>query len=141
MKYFLPQEVMMSLYNYLFMPYLTSALVVWGGTYQCHLDVIARSALRSANNLPYNCRTSPYFKTYNLLKLPDLYKYSVSINQFGADDKPSRGILPCPPADGEKIREICIWIKASSNAPLWLVHQYHFESNTFNSTSSFTGST
>ena len=77
----------MTLYNCLVTPYLTYAPVVWGGTYHCHLDKIVRiqkSALRSANNLSCNSHTSPCFKTHNLMKLPDLYRYSISVMMYKA---------------------------------------------------------
>ena len=87
LKHFLPVETMLRLHDSLVMPYLLYAIEIWGGTSYCHLDRVVKaqkSALRSANNLPYNSHTSPIFKHLGILKLPDLYRFRILIMMFKA---------------------------------------------------------
>ena len=52
-----------------------------------HLDKVTKiqkSAVRTANKLPFNTRTSPHFRNCNILKLPDLFQYRALILMYGA---------------------------------------------------------
>ena len=82
LRHFLPIEILQRIYDSLVNPYLVYCIEVWGFTSMCYLDKIVKvqkAAIRLVNNLPFISHTSPHFKSCNILKLCDLFKYRVLI--------------------------------------------------------------
>lgn len=82
---FLPIAVLKSLYMTLVHPYLTYAIEAWhatNATVTNKLLTIQKKAVRATNKLDYNAHTDECFKSMNLLKLPDLYSFLVTIYMY-----------------------------------------------------------
>jgi len=59
-KYFLPDYIMLTLYDAMIKPYLLYAIEIWGSASTCHLDrvfKVQKLALRSVYHLPFNAHT------------------------------------------------------------------------------------
>ena len=73
LKHFLPNYILLTLYNSLVLPYLNYGLLVWG-TASHKLKLLQKRAIRTINNAKYNAHTEPLFKSLQLLKIGDLWK-------------------------------------------------------------------
>ena len=71
MKNILPQEILLTLYNSLVLPYLTYGLLCWRSQIN-HLVKLQKKAVRIIANGRYNAHTDPIFKRLFLLKLTDI---------------------------------------------------------------------
>ena len=85
LKHFLPNHIMVMLYNTLILPHLSYNLLAWGSasyTDIAKLLVLQKKAVRIINNTPYNEHSDPLFKKCNILKVTDLYKYQACLFYF-----------------------------------------------------------
>lgn len=73
---YLPQPVLLQLYNSLIMSHLTYSLSIWGFN-NSRLFKIQKKAIRIISNSKYNAHTDPLFKNFNFLKLQDLFYLSL----------------------------------------------------------------
>ena len=71
LKNTLPKEILRTLYNSLFLPYVNYGLLCWKSRIK---DVIKlqKKVIRIIGGEKYNAHTEPIFKKYNLLKITDL---------------------------------------------------------------------
>lgn len=77
LKYLLPQSIMLTLYNSLILPCITYGVVAWGNTNSGQIkrmSLLQKRAVRIVSNAKYNSHTSPIFKSFNLLTLPDIFQ-------------------------------------------------------------------
>ena len=80
LKQHLPHSTLKLLYQTLLLPHFTYGIEAWFGTYSnvtSKSKVLQKKAIRIINDLPFAEHTNDYFKSNNLLKLDDLYKYQV----------------------------------------------------------------
>jgi hypothetical protein len=88
-------------FSFLF-PYLSYANIIWGNAAQCHLQpvfILQKRAIRNIHNIRRRESTKPNFHKLQLLRLPEIYKYSVLIFLY----KYKNGLLPPPFANFDKI--------------------------------------
>lgn len=79
---YLDKKHLLNLYYAFTYPYLSYGIQIWGGTYESTLLPLYRLqkiAIRKINNLAYKLSTKPFFKNLKILKLHQIYKYSVGI--------------------------------------------------------------
>lgn len=82
---FVPSNILTSLYYTLVHPYLCYALEAWyhAPSYVTNrVDVLQKRAVRCVNKLPFHEHTGEYFRRMNLLRLNDLFKYSMAVYIF-----------------------------------------------------------
>ena len=76
LKNFLPTDVLRTIYNSLILPHITYCIIIWG--FECQrLTKIQKRCIRTVCCAKYNAHTEPLFKTLNLLKIEDIFKYHV----------------------------------------------------------------
>ena len=81
----LPKRCLYLLYHSFILPYLSYCNIIWGGTYETHLQplfILQKRAIRLINKQPYLAHTEPLFQSSNILTLRDLHKYLVSIHMY-----------------------------------------------------------
>ena len=81
----LPSEVLLKIFKAFVQPYILYGLETWYGTHQYLRDkifVLQKKALRCVFKLRYNAHTSSYFKSARVLKLPDLYEFTIAIIMY-----------------------------------------------------------
>lgn len=79
-KHILPEEALKILYRTLIHPYIQYGIEAWYGTNKNKSNailVLQKKAIRAMLNLEYNANTNDSFKYLKILKLPDLYEYSL----------------------------------------------------------------
>ena len=78
LKYILPRYIMKTLYTSLILPHLTYSVILWGNNcrYISQLHVQKKS-IRIVANVKYNDHTEPILKSFNLLKLNEIFKINV----------------------------------------------------------------
>ena len=100
LKRFLPQHILLMLYNTLILPHLQYAILCWGFK-SSRLFKLQKRAMRIITCSKYNAHTDPIFKKLNLLKLSDLYNVSVLkfYHKFKNDKLPHyfKGIISTTP--------------------------------------------
>ena len=82
---FVPSPCLRNLYFSLIHPYLLYCLPVFGATYAIHLQpliILQKRAIRIISNAGFLDHTEPLFKLQKILKLQDLYKYSLACYFF-----------------------------------------------------------
>ena len=79
LKYFVPKNILLTLYNSIILPYLNYAILTWGSTtlYLNKLFMLQKKAVRIINNAGYLDHTTPLFRNINILKLSDLYYFNL----------------------------------------------------------------
>ena len=73
----LPLDVLLCLYNALFMSFLQYGLIVWGQTYESYIDPIfklQKKAVRAISFQPRLSHTLPIFKDLKLLTLSEIFE-------------------------------------------------------------------
>ena len=83
-KYF-EKKIMMTLYYSFIYPYLLYGNLIWGNTNKTRLwplFKLQKLAIRLMFNLRRKDQTSPAFKRENILKLPDIYPYLITIFMY-----------------------------------------------------------
>ena len=70
-KYFVPLNIRLMLYNTLILPHLNYCVTAWG--YQCNRIIkLQKKAIRTVMISSYNAHTEPFFKNLKLLKIQDI---------------------------------------------------------------------
>ena len=67
LKHFLPQNILLTLYNSLVLPHLNYGILIWGHKAQKLMN-IQKKLVRIITNSRYNSHTDPLFKRLNILK-------------------------------------------------------------------------
>lgn len=82
LKYYIPSQTLLTIYNALILPHLTYCILLWGNSLPvtCKLLSYQKRAVRAIakTKSPY-AHTRPLFHDYNLLTLKDHYKYQLGI--------------------------------------------------------------
>ena len=76
LKNILPCDIIRNIYNTLILPHFNYGLIIWGWQSK-KLLTIQKKAVRVIGKTKYNAHTSPIFKKFYVLKLPDLCACSV----------------------------------------------------------------
>jgi hypothetical protein len=71
MKSFVPENVLLTLYNSLFLPYLNYGILCWKSKLNAVVK-LQKKAVRIISRSKYNAHTEPLFKNLKLLKVNDL---------------------------------------------------------------------
>ena len=85
LKYFLPENILYSLYCTLILPYINYSVIIWGNTYETYLNKIVKLqkwAIRTVSNSHYRSHTGPLFKKYNVLNVHDTFKLNLGSFMF-----------------------------------------------------------
>ena len=84
-----PQSCLKTLYYSFIYPYLLYCLPIWGGTYHTHLNsliTLQNRAVRIISNASYLDHTDPFFKSNQILKLGDIYIFTLATYMFRNSD-------------------------------------------------------
>ena len=79
------KRTLLSLYYSLIYTYLTYCIQVWGSTYQSHLSqlvILQKKIVRIILGVPPRTHTDPLFSELNILKVSNLYKYSIALFMY-----------------------------------------------------------
>ena len=72
-KYFVPLNIRLMLYNTLILPHLNYCVTAWG--YQCNIIIkLQKKAIRTVMISSYDAHTKTFFKNLKLLKIQDILK-------------------------------------------------------------------
>ena len=93
LRYCLPTNVLLSIYNAIVLPYLTYCNIVWGNNYPSRLQkliTIQKRAIRFISHSNNNSSSSPIFFSLNTLKVSDINKLQIAsfVYQYNS------GLLP-----------------------------------------------
>ena len=90
-KKYLPLKTRIQYYYNHIYPYLTYNILVWGGTYNAHLEPVIlqqKRAVRIIHDLSFHGHTNSSFKESGLLKFMDLYKFHALVYMYKNRDSP-----------------------------------------------------
>ena len=90
-KKYLPKKTRLQYYYNHVYPYLTYNILVWGGTYNTHLEPVIlqqKRAVRILDDLSFTDHTNSSFKANGLLKFMDIYKFQVLVHMYKIKDSP-----------------------------------------------------
>ena len=76
-RHFLPINILVCLYNSLFSPFLQYGILVWGLTYETHINpvfLLQKRVIRAIAFEHFTSPTTPLFSDLKILKLCDLFK-------------------------------------------------------------------
>ena len=73
LKHFLPQNILLTIYNTLIVPHLSYCVLAWGFS-QKRISLLQKKAIRIVCQSNYNAHTDPLFKNSTCLKLLDIFK-------------------------------------------------------------------
>ena len=73
LKDYIPQNVLLTIYNTLIIPHLNYGILTWGLNADRKVK-IQKKAVRSITLSKYNAHTEPIFKTFKLLKVKYIFK-------------------------------------------------------------------
>ena len=76
LKFLLPIDIKLSLYNTLVLPHFNYNLILWGHKFN-KIEKLQKRIVRVTSCSKYNAHTEPIFKVLKILKLQDLYKQSL----------------------------------------------------------------
>ena len=85
LKYYLPQDIMRTLYLTFVQPYFLYGIQCWFSTYSNNTDSavnLQKRAIRIVTNSEYLAHTGQLFKMLGILKLKDLYRIHVLLYMF-----------------------------------------------------------
>ena len=88
----LPLDVLLCLYNALFLSFLQYGLIVWGGTYASYIEPIFKLQKKAVRAISFQSRLSPslpIFKDLKLLKLSEIFELRLSTFVFDSVNKTS----------------------------------------------------
>ena len=80
-----PASSLITLYYSFIYPYLSYCNIIWGGTYQCHLNpllILQKRAIRIIHHANYLDHTDELFFNSKILKINDIHKYAVALHMF-----------------------------------------------------------
>ena len=92
-KHVFPYEILQTLYHALIFPHIEYGIIAWGSASSSILratSMLQKRAIRSINKSAYNSHTEPLFKSSNIMKIEDVYKYKMALFMFDF----SHGRLP-----------------------------------------------
>ena len=81
----LPTKTRLDYYYAYIYPYLSYCAVIWGGTYDTHLQPLIiqqKRTIRTITNAGFRDHTSPLFKQLNLLKVVDIHNFQLGSYMF-----------------------------------------------------------
>ena len=81
LKDYLPLQSMISLYYSIIYPYFHYGILVWGGTFETHINrlvILQKRALRIINNTEFRSHTNELFYSNKILKIRDIYNFHVA---------------------------------------------------------------
>ena len=84
-KNYLPIPCLIQLYYSYIFPYLNYCNLVWGNTYESHLNpliILQKRAIRVITKSEYLAHTNDLFSRNRILKLPDIHKLKLGIYTF-----------------------------------------------------------
>ena len=74
LKIYLPNSILLTLYNSLVLPYLNYSILTWGSSSKCNkLLILQKRVVRVISNACYREHSGPLFAELNILKCNDLY--------------------------------------------------------------------
>ena len=85
LKHFFPEEILVTLYNTLILPYINYGILAWGnsGIVQINrLLILQKKAFRIINQTDYLAHCDPLFYKHNSLKIGDIYLLQLGIFMF-----------------------------------------------------------
>ena len=85
LKYIIPQNVLMLLYNSIILPHLSYCNIVWGNSYLSHLNkikLLQKKAIRIITYLEYNCPSNPLFINMKVLPIHQLITLNTLIFMY-----------------------------------------------------------
>ena len=88
----LPLDVLLCLYNALFLSFLQYGLIVWGGTYASYIEPIFKLQKKAVRAISFQSRLSPslpIFKDLKLLELSEIFELRLSTFVFDSVNKTS----------------------------------------------------
>ena len=80
-----PHQTLISVYRSFVECYLNYCTIIFGNAYQCHirrLETSQKKCIRIIANQPPLSHTEPLFSELKLLKVSDIYKYSLAVYMF-----------------------------------------------------------
>ena len=83
----LPIKTRLDYYYAYIYPYLSYGTLIWGGTYDTHLQPLIiqqKRTIKTITNAGYRDHTGPLFKQLNLLNLVDIYKFQLGTYMYQA---------------------------------------------------------
>ena len=90
----LPLDVLVCLYNALFLSFLQYGLIVWGQTYASYTDPVFKLQKKAVRAISFQPRMSPSLPTFNdlkLLKLSEIFELRLLTFVFDSVNKTSPG--------------------------------------------------
>jgi hypothetical protein len=85
LKQCLPPEAIKNLYYNFVYPYILYCNIVWGGTYDAHLQpliLLQKRIVRLISDETYLAHTNPLFNQNKILKLADIHNYTLALHVF-----------------------------------------------------------
>ena len=76
LKYLYPQNILITLYKSLFIPYINYGPLLWGHAGES-IDKIQKKAIRTMTYSSYIAHSEPLLKSLNLLKVKDLFNLKI----------------------------------------------------------------
>ena len=76
LKRFLPQDILLMIYNSLIMPHIQYGILCWGHK-SGRILTLQKRAMRLITNSKYNAHTEPIYKRLTCLKIPDIYTLNI----------------------------------------------------------------
>ena len=76
-RYFLPIDILVCLYNSLFSPFLQYGILVWGLTYETHISplfLLQKRVVRVISFQHFTAPSTPILSNLKILKLQDLFQ-------------------------------------------------------------------
>ena len=73
LKYVLSRNVLLQLYNSLFLPHVNYGILIWGHNYE-RIKKLQKRAVRFITQSKYLAHTDPIYIKLNLLKIQDILK-------------------------------------------------------------------
>ena len=88
LKYFVPENILYSLYWTLILPYVNYGVLIWDNTCKLYLDKIFKLqkwAIRTILNNHYNdyrSHTGPLFSKFNVFNVHDIFKLNLGVFMY-----------------------------------------------------------
>lgn len=82
---FFPIKARLQFYYSFIYPYLSYCVIVWGATYNVHLNnliTMQKRMIRLIGDSSFLAHTTPLFYKFSLLKLEDIFRYNVSMYMY-----------------------------------------------------------
>ena len=85
LRYIVPDNVLMLLYNTIILPHLSYCSIVWGNSYSSHLNeikLLQNKAIRIITNSEYKCSSNPLFIKMKVLPIQQLITLNTLIFMY-----------------------------------------------------------